>query len=159
MKRLGLAVLFLTCLSLIPSNAAAQTKKPAPDTKAKAPLVVKVNAHSATITWVQSPTPTPPTGTTWSCPNGSANFAVTSNTLYRGTATGGETTYQAFTVPTTTYTDTSVTGGLTYFYQVTSTNCAGESARSVEASAAIPLNPVPLPTPPAPTNVTISNIQ
>src|SRR5205807_1857669 len=60
-----------------------------------------------------------------------------------------------------TYTDTAVTNGVTYYYQVSAVNAAGEGPRSNEASAT-PGAPPPPPTPPtAPTNLvaTVGNAQ
>ena len=72
--------------------------------------------------------------------------AAMSYNVYRSTSPGGEGVTPLLTgVTGTTYSDLSVQSGLTYYYQVTSVNGSGESARSVEASAVL--------TPLAPTNV------
>ncbi len=63
---------------------------------------------------------------------GSAGAATYS--LYRGTASGAETLLKSG-LTTTSYSDTSVANGTTYFYQVSAVNSAGESAKSGEASA------------------------
>ena len=57
--------------------------------------------------------------------------------ILRGTATGGPYTQIAEVTPrtTTSYTDTTVTGGTTYFYVVRSFYQSWESANSNEASA------------------------
>jgi hypothetical protein len=54
--------------------------------------------------------------------------------IYRGTTPGGEALLTTVTIGTT-YLDTAVTSGVTYYYQVTAVNGDGESVRSVEVSA------------------------
>ncbi len=69
----------------------------------------------------------------WSAPGG----AVSSYTLFRGTAPGGEGTTPYKTGLTgTAYTDTAVTSGTTYSYQIAAVNSAGTGPLSSEASAA-----------------------
>jgi hypothetical protein len=90
----------------------------------------------------------------WTAPTGAVTYNV-----YRGTTTGGEgTTPLATGVTTTSFADTTVTNGTTYFYTVTAVNAnatrvpplASESAASAEASA----TPTPVAPPAAPTNLT-----
>jgi hypothetical protein len=85
---------------------------------------------SVTLTWTQG-VPGP----------GAA--AVSGNNVYRGTTSGGETLLVSLTTPATTYTDTAVTVGSTYYYEVTAVNSAGPSAMSNEVVATIPNNTVP----------------
>jgi hypothetical protein len=59
---------------------------------------------------------------------------ATSYNIYRSTIKGGEVIYKTG-VTTTSYTDTVVTNGTTYYYQVTAVNPAGESGKSNEVSA------------------------
>jgi fibronectin type 3 domain-containing protein len=109
-------------------------------------LALPANAqHSATLNWTQSVVSA---GTTCT---GGGSTAVTSNKVYRSTTSGGEgsTPLATFTAATT-YVDSAVSAGITYFYQLTSVNCNGESAKSVEIAATIP-NPLP---PAAPTGLT-----
>ena len=86
--------------------------------------------------------PTAPTGVsaaagntqvslTWAAPAG----AVTYN-IYRSTTSGseGSTPYRTG-ITTTSFTDTGLTNGTTYYYQVTAVNLAGESPKSSEVSA------------------------
>ena len=74
---------------------------------------------------------------------------ATSYNVYRGTSSGGESgTPIASGLTGTSYTDSSVTNGSTYFYKVAAVNAAGTSGQSNEASA----TPA-LPVPPAPTNL------
>jgi hypothetical protein len=64
----------------------------------------------------------------------SASSGATSYHVKRGTASGGP--FTQISAPTTTsFTDTSVTNGTTYFYVVSALNSTGESADSTAASA------------------------
>jgi fibronectin type 3 domain-containing protein len=65
----------------------------------------------------------------WNAAAGAASYKV-----YRGTASGAETLVQSG-VAGTTYTDTGVTNGTTYYYKVSAVNAAGESPLSAEVSA------------------------
>lgn len=140
------------CMSASFASPPPQKNNPKPKAAAQQQLVAAATTgHSVTLTWTQG---TVPTGAT--CPSGTGSTAITSNNVYRATATGGEgtTPYATVSPAATTYTDTGGTAGLTpgttYFYQITATNCGGESAHSNEASGLIP-NPV---APNAPTGVT-----
>jgi fibronectin type 3 domain-containing protein len=58
--------------------------------------------------------------------------------IYRGTSPGGEAAEPIGTGLTgTTYADTAVVSGTVYYYQVTAITTGGESAKSLEASAAL----------------------
>ena len=59
---------------------------------------------------------------------------ATSYTLYRSTSSGGETSYKTG-LTSTSYTDTGLTNGTTYYYQVAAVNSAGTSGKSGQASA------------------------
>jgi fibronectin type 3 domain-containing protein len=86
----------------------------------------------------------PPTPASLTASNGFGNIplswspsagAATYN-LYRSTTTNGEgNTPYVSGLTGTTYTDTSVTAGTTYFYKVAAVNSAGTSVQSTEASA------------------------
>ena len=80
----------------------------------------------------------------WSPPT--TGGAVQSYNIYRGTTANGETLVQTG-VSTTSYSDTNVTGGTTYYYKVTAVNSGGEGPLSNEASAT-PTTPPPPPDPP-----------
>ncbi len=70
----------------------------------------------------------------WAVATGAASYNVK-----RSTTTGTEVTIT--NVATTSYYDTDVVNGTSYFYKVSSTNAAGESANSSEVSAAPNLPP------------------
>ncbi|MGO8674134.1 MAG: choice-of-anchor tandem repeat GloVer-containing protein, partial [Capsulimonadaceae bacterium] len=60
---------------------------------------------------------------------------ATSYNIYRGTTSGGEGSTAIATVAGTTYANTGLTNGVTYYYVVTSVNSSGQSGRSAEVSA------------------------
>ena len=78
------------------------------------------NATSVTLNWSGPPPGTPP---------------IDTYTIYRGTSPGNETQLATVSGPTTQYTDSAVTVGTAYYYQVTAQNSTGTSARSQETSA------------------------
>jgi fibronectin type 3 domain-containing protein len=71
---------------------------------------------------------------TWNAP-ADGGSAITGYRVYRSTSTGTETLFASVGPSTTTFTDNTVTNGVTYFYQVTALNSVGEGARSNETSA------------------------
>lgn len=60
---------------------------------------------------------------------------ATSYRIYRGTAAGAEGAVALATVTSSSYTDTTVTSGVTYYYEITALTAATESARSAEYSS------------------------
>ncbi len=78
---------------------------------------------------------------TWQAPASDGGSAVTSYKVYRGATAGSEVLLTTLG-NVLTYTDSAVTNGQTYFYQVTATNGFGESPKSNEVSA-IPNVPPP----------------
>jgi fibronectin type 3 domain-containing protein len=67
----------------------------------------------------------------WTAPTGAVSYNI-----YRGTISGGEGAMPIATgVTTTSYTDTGLADGTTYYYQVTAVDGGGEGARSGELSA------------------------
>lgn len=102
--------------------------------------------------------PAAPTGFTVSAGNSAVDLAwtassgATSYTVYRGQSTGALSTKAAIATVTVgvAYTDTAVANGTTYYYQVTATGAAGESAGSTELSATPSATSPPI----APTGVT-----
>ena len=86
--------------------------------------------------------PSAPTSLTASAGNQSialtwvGSAGATGYNVYRGTGAGGEgTTPFATGITTTSFTDSPVASGTTYYYFVTAVNSIGESAGSAEASA------------------------
>jgi galactose oxidase-like protein/fibronectin type III domain protein/Kelch motif protein len=65
----------------------------------------------------------------------STSSGITQNKVYRSTTTGGPYTPRATLGATTSYQDTGLTSGTTYYYRVTAVNGGGESGFSNEASA------------------------
>jgi hypothetical protein len=84
---------------------------------------IAATAHSTTLNWTAS-----------------TSTGVVGYYVYRGTQTGGPyTKINSTAVAGTTYTDSNVTAGATYFYVVTAVDSTGtESAQSSEVSATIP---------------------
>ena len=91
--------------------------------------------------------PGPPTLTTaaldttgvtlsWTTPGSNGGSAITGYRLYRGTSSGQETLLATVGVQMS-YTDTTVSNGATYYYEVTAVNAVGESARSNELSVKV----------------------
>jgi len=77
-------------------------------------------ASSVTLSW-----PGPPAGTP----------AISSYTIYRGTSPGAESQLATVSGSSTQYTDSAVTPGTAYYYQVAAASPTGTSSRSTEASA------------------------
>ena len=73
---------------------------------------------------------------TWQPPANNGGAAISGYNIYRGTSAGGEgATAIATNVATTSFTDTGLTNGTTYYYKVAAVNSAGTSSLSGEASA------------------------
>ena len=89
----------------------------APPTVPAAPTGLKATAGTAQV------------ALTWTGSTGATSYNV-----YRGTASGGETLSRSG-LTATSYTDTGLSAGTTYFYQVAAVNSAGTSAKSAEVSA------------------------
>ena len=73
----------------------------------------------------------------WTAPTEVGNSAITGYRIYRSTSTNTESAY-AIVGNVTTYTDTSVSGGTTYYYKVAAINSDGEGALSGEVSKLAP---------------------
>jgi PKD repeat protein len=101
-----------------------------------APVVVTAPAAPAGLTATG--------GSTQAVLSWTASTGATSYDIYRSTTSGGEgsTPYQTG-ITSTTFTDTGLTSGTTYYYQVAAVNSAGIGAKSTEASAT-PTAPAPL---------------
>jgi len=99
------------------------------------------NINSMTFTGAVTAPPAP-TGLTATGGNAQVSLAwtassgATSYNVYRGTTAGGESaTAIATGITGTTYVNTGLTNGTTYFYKVAAVNSGGTSAQSNEASA------------------------
>ena len=114
------------------------------------------NGSAATITVSSSQPPAAPTGVTATAGNAqvtliwTASAGATSYNVYRGPTAGGErATPIATGITATSFTNTGLTNGRTYYYKVAAVNATGTSAMSKEVSA----TPTALP-PPAPAGLT-----
>ena len=113
-----------------------------------------LTAMQSILNWIYTPsTPAPSASTglsaaatgsqislTWAASPGATSYNV-----YRSSTSGGEGLTPLRTgVTGTSFLDTSVTSGGTYYYQVSAVGAGGESAKSVESSAtlipAVPTN-------------------
>ncbi len=113
------------------------------------------NSNQATATPIAAPAiPAAPLNLTATAGNQQLSLAWTASTgatsynVKRSATNGGPYTTVASPV-STSYTDTNVTNGTTYYYVVTAVNGSGESANSNQASATPSAGPAP-PAPPAP---------
>lgn len=159
------------------SNAAAKGYAPpntAPDAYCSkentvnwnAPLVwvsKYVNLKEADLGGSGNPTPVvpaAPTGLTATAGNAQVNLSWTASsgaisyTVKRATSANGTYTNVATGISGTSYTNTGLTNGTTYYYVVSAVNSAGESVKSTGVSAT-PTAGTPVPTiPAAPTALT-----
>ena len=71
----------------------------------------------------------------WTAPTNNGGTAITGYKVYRSTSSGTETGYVSLG-SVTSYTNTGLTAGTTYFYKVRAVNSVGISTPSNEASAA-----------------------
>ncbi|GFN33018.1 extracellular catalytic domain type 1 short-chain-length polyhydroxyalkanoate depolymerase [Paenibacillus xylaniclasticus] len=85
--------------------------------------------------------------------NWSASSGATSYIVKRAVTSGGPYTTVATGVTATSYTNTGLTNGTTYYYVVSASNSAGESANSNQASAT-PTSSTQVQAPAAPTGLT-----
>jgi fibronectin type 3 domain-containing protein len=77
---------------------------------------------------------------TWDAPLSDGGSPITNYYVYKGTSSGSETLYMIIG-NLTTFNDTSVTPGITYYYKVSAVNVNGEGPLSNEASATPPTVP------------------
>jgi len=91
----------------------------------------------------------------WSPPANSGGVPITNYSIYRGTSPSGEVLLVTIGPLPTSYTDTGLTNGQTYYYMVTAWNSEGESASSNEASAI----PATVPSEPQSLSATPGNAQ
>nr|WP_224753658.1 glycoside hydrolase family 6 protein [Paenibacillus terricola] len=108
--------------------------------------------------------PAAPTGLTATAGNAqvvlawTASTGATSYNVKRATTSGGPYTTVATGVTGTTYTNTGLTNGTTYYYVVSAVNSAGESSNSAQTSAT-PVAPVTVPAAPTGLTATAGNAQ
>ena len=79
----------------------------------------------------------------WNAPSSNGGSPITGYKVYRGTSRGGETLLTTLGA-LTSYLDTSVLNGTTYYYQVSAVNSVGEGSRSSEWPAT-PVAPATAP--------------
>jgi len=82
---------------------------------------------------------------TWQHPASDGGAPITNFAVHRGTSSGGE-TMVSIVGDVVTYTDTGVTNGYTYYYQVSAVNMFGQGSKSNEVAA----RPMPPPDSSAP---------
>jgi hypothetical protein len=118
------------------------------------------NSNQATATPIAAPAvPAAPLNLTATAGNQQLSLAwtaspgATSYNVKRAATNGGPYTTVASPVGTS-YTDTNVTNGTTYYYVVTAVNASGESANSNQASATPSAGPAP-PAPPITSSCTV----
>lgn len=90
---------------------------------------------------------------TWQQPWKDGGRPITNYIIYRGTASGTETLHVELG-NVLTFTDTGLTNGLTYYYQISAVNILGEGPRSSEVNAT-PVNEPPICTVTDPANGTV----
>nr|WP_052339928.1 glycoside hydrolase family 48 protein [Gorillibacterium massiliense] len=124
-----------------------------------------VNSTQVSATPVSGVTvPAAPTGLTATAGNTqvalswTASTGATSYNVKRATTSGGPYTTVSTGVTTTSYSDTGLTNGTTYYYVVSAVNSAGESANSTQVSAT-PVSGVTIPAAPTGLTATAGNAQ
>jgi len=131
-----------------------------PVTRLDWPLLFDDNLQSKPAYWSLVNTltvPSAPTNVTASAGNAQATLTwtastgATSYTIKRATTSGGPYTNVATGVTSTSYTNTGLTNGTTYYYVISAVNANGESVNSTQVSAAPAGSTVTAPS--APTNV------
>jgi hypothetical protein len=120
------------------------------------PVKATLGTATATVTLVSQVPPSAPvlsgtagdsvTNLTWTVP-ASGTSPITGYTIYRATSPATLTELAQVSAATTTYQDTAVTNGTTYYYEVTASSSVGEGPKSNEvsltpASATVPGAPV-----------------
>jgi hypothetical protein len=79
----------------------------------------------------------------WTAPASDGGSPITGYRVYRGTSAGGESFLQGVGPGATSFPDTTVVNGTTYYYKVSAENVVGEGPLSNEASATPQGGPVP----------------
>ncbi len=90
----------------------------------------------------------------WTAPSSNGGSSITGYNIYRGTTAGGESATPIATgVTSTSFVDTGVTNGQTYYYVIKAVNSAGTSSASNEANAK-PVSSTIITVPSAPSALT-----
>jgi hypothetical protein len=112
-------------INVIGHSPASNETSATPVTVPDAPIGLTATAHPGNIALA------------WTAPTNTGGSAIENYQVFRGTTSGGESTTPLATVTATSYTDTSSTPGVTYYYTVKAYNAQGNSVASVEAHALI----------------------
>src|SRR5262249_26560091 len=94
-------------------------------------------------------------GLAWSAPASDGGSAITGYKVYRSTSSGAETLLTTLGV-VTSWTDSGVVNGTTYFYKVSAVNSVGEGSPSGEKSGP-PTAPATVPGAPTLSSATAGN--
>jgi len=124
----------VTALNAVGEGGLSNERSATPTAPASVPGAPTVSSASAGNGWVS---------VSWSAP-ADGGSAITGYRIYRATASGLETLYSSPVGTATSFTDTSVANGTTYFYKVTALNAVGEGVLSNERSAT-PTAPATVP--------------
>jgi subtilisin family serine protease len=123
-------------------RAAVASGNPAEPTAPGAPNLTAASAGNASV------------ALSWTAPASDGGSPLTGYEVWRGTTSGAASLLTTLGM-TTSYTDTDVSNGSTYYYQVAAVNAVGTGAGSNERSAT-PLAP-PAPTAPGAPNLTAAS--
>lgn len=112
----------VTALNSVGESTPSNELSAKPVAPSAAPTLNSATAGNATVALV------------WSAPSNNGGSAVTGYGVYRSTSSGSESLLTTLG-NVTSWTDTGLTNGTTYYYKVTALNSAGESSTSNERSA------------------------
>ena len=115
----------VTAVNSVGEGARSNERSATPAAPATAPGAPTLNSASAGSGSV---------ALAWSAPASDGGSAITGYKVYRGTSSGGETLLATLGTGTS-WTDTGVANGTTYYYQVTAVNSRRRGRRSNERSA------------------------
>jgi predicted phage tail protein len=106
------------------------TAPPPPSTAPGAPTNLRATAGNASVSLA------------WTAPSSNGGSAITNYRVYRRIGSGTETLYTTLG-NVTSYTDTPLTNGTTYYYRVVAVNSVGPGPYSNQASATPAAAPAP----------------
>jgi fibronectin type 3 domain-containing protein len=122
-------------------------------------LIVTIGTSSLTVPGAPSLTGatagTASVALVWTAPASNGGSPITGYKVYRGASAGGETLFTTLGV-VTSYTNTGLTNGTTYYYKISALNTVGESVLSNELSAT-PATSATVPGAPTLTSATAGN--